>query len=191
MNVQVQFARSLYIFPAHSVHSHLLTRSHTHLAPSVSFKCCDLCGDLHAQIMFVLCFANQMIHNCLSLCTLACKSCGAQKEEHASQGWQFLKQRETGCVCGRAGQTIGLVSLSTCQTESPSAMMWSAWLYSVWSVVVPVGAIFIITIIHLCTSHLQVLLFQACIYCLRMLFIPGFSPCLGMFDSSTFRVRFY
>ncbi|KAA8583182.1 hypothetical protein FQN60_015728 [Etheostoma spectabile] len=34
-------------------------------------------------------------------------------------------------------------------------MMWSAWLFSVWSVVVSVGAIFLITIIHLRTSHLQ------------------------------------
>ena len=46
-----------------------LTHPLTHLAPSVSFKCCYLCRDLHAQITLVFCFANQMIHNCLSLHT--------------------------------------------------------------------------------------------------------------------------
>lgn len=78
-------------------------------------------------------------------------------------------------------------------------MMWSAWLFSVWSVVVSVGAIFIIAIIHLRTSHLQVLsaiqpvllLFQVCIYCQRVILILGFSSCLGMFDSSIVEVRFY
>ena len=62
--------------------THPLT--HTYLAPSVSFKRCDLSRDLHVQIMFVLCFANQIMLNCLSpLYTYthihSCKCCGAWK----------------------------------------------------------------------------------------------------------------
>lgn len=97
---------------------------------------------------------------------------------------EFLKQtareRETeslGVFCRRAGQIISLVNLSppVANRNTTSAMMW----YALWSVVLSVGAIFIITMVHLRTSHLQVLLCQAC----RMFFIPGFSPCLMMFDS--------
>lgn len=46
----------------------------------MSFKCCDLSGDLHVQIMFVLCFANQMIFNCLSPHTLVYIFGGVQRE---------------------------------------------------------------------------------------------------------------
>lgn len=42
------------------------------------------------------------------------------------------------------------------QTINVSMMKWSSWLYSVMSVVVSVGAIFIITIIHLGIRLLQV-----------------------------------
>lgn len=81
--------------------------------------------------------------------------------------WVFKAETETDLTESSTGQII-LSSLSLPRlTESPSAMMWFAWLYSMWSVVVSVGAIFIITIIHLRTSHLQVLLWQAC----RMLFL--------------------
>lgn len=53
------------------IHTYSPTRAHS--GPSVSFKCCDLCLDLHAQIMLVCCFAKQMFHNCLSLHTLTHK----------------------------------------------------------------------------------------------------------------------
>lgn len=72
MSAQVQFAYPItYI----SVHSHLDTHTHTHSTPSVSFWCCDLSGDLHVQIMFVFCFANQMIDNCLWLHALKTHTC--------------------------------------------------------------------------------------------------------------------
>lgn len=49
-----------------------------------------------------------------------------------------------------------------------------------WSVVLSVGAILIVTLMHLRASRRQVLSCQA----RGMLLTPGFSPCLTVFDSA-------
>jgi len=76
-------------------------------------------------------------------------------------------------------------------TESRLVMMWSTWLCTVWSVVVSVGAIFIIAIVHLRSSRPQVpspqvplLLSQSGLTSTALkAFIAGFNSCLVKYDS--------
>lgn len=183
MSAQVQFAYPITYISVHShldTHTHALTQLHLCLSDAVtSVEICMYRSCLSSVLQIKW---STIVYDCThSRHTRVCK-CRWDVERGACPG--FLRQtargietESLGVFCRRAGQIISLVGLSPplADRNATSAMMW----YALWSVVLSVGAIFIITMIHLRTSHLQVLSCQAC----RMLFIPGFSPCLMMFDS--------
>lgn len=78
-------------------------------------------------------------------------SCGAKKGElTGSRSW--LSRRTQGWLCSPK-------SCTNCPGAlwSPCFVMWSSWLCVAWSVVVSVCAVFIIAMVHLRTSHTQVL----------------------------------
>ena len=76
---------------------HTRAPTHTHLAPSASSKRCDLCRDLHAQIMFVSCFANQILHNCLFRHTQTHTHTHTHTHENRDCA---ERDRVVGCVAG-------------------------------------------------------------------------------------------
>lgn len=157
-NAQVyfEFPRNLSAFPGFCPRTLFQSRT---LCPCL----CNLCGYLHVQIMFVLCFAKQMIYKCLSphthTQTYMCTSCGGTSRTRSMQAWgaRFF---------GTDSSSLGVLRESRTDNRSRGffqlsgtwlVMMWSTWLYSVWSVILSVGAICIIAIIHRRHKRQQVL----------------------------------